>query len=114
MKHPTRPWPTSATLRPWQSEALANFQASELDDFLCASTPGAGKTTFGLRIAHDLLSSGEVERVAVVVPTRHLCRQWAREAALVGIQLDPWTENAQGAPARDFHGYVVTYQGVGA
>src|SRR4051794_13719581 len=110
----TGSWPASSELRPWQSEALDKYRASEMENFLCASTPGAGKTTFGLRIAHELLNSGEVERVAVVVPTRHLCRQWAREAALVGIQLDPWTENAQAGPARDYHGYVVTYQGVGA
>jgi superfamily II DNA or RNA helicase len=108
------PWPARAPLRPWQTEALATYQTSALDDFLCASTPGAGKTTFGLRIAHELLRREEVERIAVVVPTRHLCRQWAREAALVGIQLDPWTENSQAGPARDYHGYVVTYQGVGA
>src|SRR5688500_16580097 len=81
----TGPWPVSAALRPWQAEALATYQASEMENFLCASTPGAGKTTFGLRVAHELLNRGEVERVAVVVPTRHLCRQWAREAALVGI-----------------------------
>src|ERR1051326_6287458 len=102
------PWPASTALRPWQAEALAIYQANKADSFLCASTPGAGKTTFGLRIAHELLSRGQIERVAVVVPTRHLCRQWAREAALVGIQLDPWTENAQAGPARDFQGYVAT------
>jgi superfamily II DNA or RNA helicase len=114
MIHSTGPWPASSALRPWQTDALATYSASDMDDFLCASTPGAGKTTFGLRIAHELLSQGVVERVAVVVPTRHLCRQWAREAARVGIQLDPWTENTQAGPARDYQGYVVTYQGVGA
>ena len=114
MTNSTGPWPASGALRPWQTEALAVYRAGEMDNFLCASTPGAGKTTFGLRIAHELLNRGEVERIAVVVPTRHLCRQWAREAALVGIQLDPWTQNTPAGPARDYHGYVVTYQGVGA
>src|SRR5581483_2524622 len=102
------PWPASSALRPWQADALAAYQGNEGENFLCASTPGAGKTTFGLRIAHELLRCGEIERLAVIVPTRHLCRQWASEAARVGIQLDPWTENTQAGLARDYHGYVAT------
>src|SRR5581483_10049777 len=48
----TGPWPASSALRPWQADALAAYQGNEAESFLCASTPGAGKTTFGLRIAH--------------------------------------------------------------
>ena len=34
--------------------------------------PGAGKTTFGLRIAHELLNRGEVERVDDPLPPRRI------------------------------------------
>ena len=50
--------------------------------------PGAGKTTFALRIAAELLADGTVDAVTVVAPTEHLKTQWAQAAARVGIQLD--------------------------
>ena len=49
--------------------------------FLASATPAAGKTTFGLHIAHRMLSAGFVSRVVVAGPTTHICRQWAADAA---------------------------------
>jgi len=83
-------------------------------DFLAVATPGAGKTTFALRIASELLASGAVQGVTVVAPTEHLKTQWALAAAKVGIMLDPGFKNSQGATSADFHGVAVTYAGVAA
>ena len=84
------------------------------DDFLAVATPGAGKTTFALRIAAELLAAGTVEAVTVVTPTEHLKSQWADAGAAVGIELDPAFRNADVHTSTDFHGAVVTYAQVGA
>ena len=52
--------------------------AGAAEDFLAVATPGAGKTTFALRIAAELLADGTVDAVTVVAPTEHLKTQWAR------------------------------------
>ena len=83
------------------------------DDFMAVATPGAGKTTFALRIAAELLADGTVEAVTVVCPTEHLKTQWANAAARVGIQLDPTFRNSDVHSSRDFHGAVLTYAQVG-
>ncbi|WP_230689636.1 DEAD/DEAH box helicase [Catellatospora paridis] len=82
-------------------------------DFLAVATPGAGKTTFALRIAAELLADGSVDAVTVVAPTEHLKLQWAQAAARVGIQLDAMFRNADVHTSADFHGAVVTYAQVG-
>ena len=61
-------------LRQWQEEALAAYFAHEPRDYLAAATPGAGKTTFALRLAKELLARGNVRWVTVVAPTEHLKR----------------------------------------
>ena len=54
--YPARaPWGTAENLRAWQSEALDAYFSTEPKDFLAAATPGAGKTTFALRLATELL-----------------------------------------------------------
>jgi superfamily II DNA or RNA helicase len=83
--------------------------AHEGDAFLASATPAAGKTTFGLHVAHRLLMSGRVRRVAVVAPTTHVCRQWAADAARYGIALEPNRVNSAGAEPRDRCGVAVTY-----
>lgn len=83
-------------------------------DFLLAATPGAGKTTFALRVATELLSRREIAKVTVVCPTEHLKSQWADAAAHVGIQLDPAFTNAQLVAGAHFDGVCVTYAQVGA
>ncbi|WP_043994083.1 DEAD/DEAH box helicase [Leifsonia xyli] len=102
-------WGTAGKLRAWQAEALDAYFATEPRDFLAAATPGAGKTTFALRLATELLSRRTVERVTVVAPTEHLKRQWAEAASRVGLHLDPEFRNADGRPARHYKGIAVTY-----
>ncbi len=111
------PWGTAQNLRAWQAEALETYFDSDGPDgpgggprdFLAAATPGAGKTTFALRLASELLRRGIVNRLVVVAPTEHLKTQWADAAARVGIRLDPRFSNRHAAPARHFHGVAVTY-----
>ncbi len=100
-------------LRAWQRRALVEYLRQAPQDFLAVATPGAGKTTFALRVAAELLRDGTVEQVTVVAPTDHLKTQWAHAAAQAGIQLDPTFRNSEGATSRDFHGVVVTYAQVG-
>lgn len=111
---PPRPNPAdSPDLRAWQRKALVEYLRRRSEDFLAVATPGAGKTTFALRIAAELLADGTVEQVTVVAPTEHLKAQWASAASRVGIHLDPTFRNADIHSAADFHGAVVTYAQVG-
>src|SRR3989440_3307244 len=100
-------------LRSWQRRALVEYLRRRDEDFLAVATPGAGKTTFALRIAAELLAVRTVEAVTVVAPTEHLKNQWAAAADAVGIQLDPTFRNADVHSAADFHGAVLTYAQVG-
>ncbi|GAA1693935.1 DEAD/DEAH box helicase [Microbacterium sediminicola] len=111
------PWGTAQRLRAWQAEALDQyFEADGPDgpgsgprDFLAAATPGAGKTTFALRLATELLRRDVVDRIVVVAPTEHLKTQWADAAARVSLRLDPHFSNRHGRPARHYQGVAVTY-----
>jgi superfamily II DNA or RNA helicase len=96
-------------LRGWQRRALVKYLAAKPRDFLAVATPGAGKTTFALRIVAELLAEGTVETVTIVVPTEHLKIQWAQAAARVGIALDPRFSNSNSQTSDDYHGVVVTY-----
>jgi superfamily II DNA or RNA helicase len=107
-------WPDARPLRSWQQEATEAVRAHSSASFLASATPAAGKTTFGLHIAHRMLSAGFVSRVVVAGPTTHICRQWAADAARYGIDLEPNRPNADGPEARDFHGVAVTYQTIAA
>jgi superfamily II DNA or RNA helicase len=100
-------------LRAWQRRGLVEYLRRRDPDFLAVATPGAGKTTFALRIAAELLADRTVDAVTVVTPTEHLKHQWAGAAASVGIALDPGFRNADIHSAADFHGAVVTYAQVG-
>jgi superfamily II DNA or RNA helicase len=104
---------TFPSLRDWQRKALVTYLRRPGQDFMAVATPGAGKTTFALRIAAELLAHGTVEAVTVVCPTEHLKTQWAGAAARVGIQLDPTFRNSDVHSSRDFHGAVLTYAQVG-
>ena len=103
------PWGTADKLRAWQAAALEAYESSSPRDFLAVATPGAGKTTFALRVATDLLERGVVRRVTVVAPTEHLKRQWADAAARVGVRIDPSFRNSQGRHASAYDGVAVTY-----
>jgi superfamily II DNA or RNA helicase len=106
-------WGTAGALRAWQHEAVSTYLARGPRDFLTAATPGAGKTTFALRIATELLDRRTVERVIVVCPTEHLKTQWADAASRVGIRLDPTFRNSDAGYAAGYDGVVVTYAQVG-
>lgn len=98
-----------ATLRAWQRRALTKYLATKPRDFLAVATPGAGKTTFALRVAAELLGDRTVDEVTVVAPTEHLKHQWAESAARMGIALDSNFSNSTGQTSSDYHGVVVTY-----
>lgn len=98
----------SITLRLWQREALQKFMADQPATFMTVACPGAGKTTFALTAARQWLG-GQRRPVVVVVPTAHLKRQWADAALRFGLHLDPAWVAADGQPAPDMHGVVVTY-----
>ena len=100
---------TSARLRRWQHEALAEYESRHPEDFLVSATPGAGKTTFALTLAQRLLGSKAVTRVIVVAPTDHLRTQWADAAGAAGLVLDPTLKNSDGPVRPGSHGYVTTY-----
>ncbi len=101
-------------LRAWQQAALDVYLAGQHRDFLTVATPGAGKTTYALRLATELMDRRVVERVVVVAPTEHLKTQWAQAAARVGIPLDPEFSGARGGTSSDYLGIAVTYAGVAA
>ena len=103
------PWGTAGSLRAWQAAALEQYMAASPKDFLAVATPGAGKTTFALRIAVELMGAGVVEKVTIVCPTEHLKSQWAEAAGRVGIHIDPAFSNSQGMAGSHFDGVAVTY-----
>jgi superfamily II DNA or RNA helicase len=107
-------WPDARPLRSWQEEATAAVRGHLATSFLASATPAAGKTTFGLHIAHRMLSAEFVSRVVVVGPTTHICRQWATDAGRYGIDLEPNRPNSDGPESADFHGVAVTYQTIAA
>ncbi len=111
---PLPDWPDGRPLRAWQEEATEAVRAHSASSFLASATPAAGKTTFGLHIAHRMLRAGFVSRVVVAGPTTHICRQWAADAARYGIDLEPNRPNSDGPESADFHGVAVTYQTVAA
>ena len=107
-------WGTVPRLRKWQSEAVDRYLAALPRDFLAVATPGAGKTTFALTVAAELLQRRLVDRVTVVAPTEHLKTQWADAGARAGIPLDPAYSGGRGRTSADFKGVVMTYAGVAA
>ena len=104
---------SSQSLRAWQRVAFDRYQRAQPRDFLTVATPGAGKTTFALTIAADLLHRGVVQRIVIVTPTEHLKAQWAHAAERMGIAIDP-AMAGRGMLASDFQGFAVTYAGLAA
>ncbi|MEE2044894.1 DEAD/DEAH box helicase family protein, partial [Nocardiopsis tropica] len=101
-------------LRAWQREAFEEYFRREPRDFLAVATPGAGKTTFALTLATELLHRHAVRAITIVCPTEHLKKQWAEAAARFGIAIDPDFKNGQGALGRQYIGVAVTYAQVAA
>jgi len=105
-------WGTATKLRAWQTEAVQQYFTELPRDFLAVATPGAGKTTFALTVAAELLARRLVERLVIVAPTEHLKTQWAEAAALASIPIDPNFSAGAGRTSKDFVGVAVTYAGV--
>ncbi|WP_028656073.1 DEAD/DEAH box helicase [Nocardioides sp. J54] len=106
-------WGTAPSLRAWQSAALQDYLTRNPRDFLTVATPGAGKTTFALTVASELLGRRVVDRLVIVAPTEHLKQQWAEAAARAGIPVDPTYSAGAGKISSDYVGVAVTYAGVG-
>jgi superfamily II DNA or RNA helicase len=105
-------WGTATPLRAWQSAAMSAYFDRLPRDFLTVATPGAGKTTFALSVAAELLGRRLVDRVTIVAPTEHLKLQWAEAAGRAGIPIDPAYAAGRGRTSTDYLGIAVTYAGV--
>ncbi|HET8663841.1 MAG TPA: DEAD/DEAH box helicase [Nocardioides sp.] len=99
-------------MRAWQTAALTDYFTRSPRDYLAVATPGAGKTTFALSAAAEMLGRRMVDRVIVVAPTEHLKLQWAEAAARAGIPIDPTYSAGSGKTSADYVGVTVTYAGV--
>jgi superfamily II DNA or RNA helicase len=91
---------------------MTDYFARSPRDYLAVATPGAGKTTFALTVAAELLGRRIVDRVTIVAPTEHLKVQWAEAAARAGIPVDPTYAAGKGRTSKDYVGIAVTYAGV--
>lgn len=56
--NPSASLPADRPLRAWQEAALERVLTRPAGDFLASATPAAGKTTFGLRVAHGAEEAG--------------------------------------------------------
>ncbi len=104
----------SVTPRPWQQQFLKVFHERLLSssdlaqkDFLKVVAPGAGKTFGALWACKGAVERRIIDRMLVVVHTRHLLRHWRERANEIGLKLST-VERFHGSP--DFHGAVITYQ----
>lgn len=71
----------SGELRAWQEEAVRVVMPAILEEpVLVEACPGAGKTCFGLEIAHRLIQSAAISRVIVVVPSLEIAEGWLAAA----------------------------------
>ncbi len=105
-------WGTVKQLRAWQAAALTQYFETQPKDFLAVATPGAGKTSFALTLAANLLDRRIIDRIIIVAPTEHLKTQWAEAADKINIAIDPNFGVKQGKTSRDFAGIALTYAGV--
>ena len=103
---------STAPLRPWQRKALNRYLMAGSDDFMVVATPGAGKTTFALRVARELMDAGTITQIIIIAPTDHLKTQWAHAADRVGIRIDPKFSGTAGRTSSDYDGVAATYAGV--
>ena len=105
-------WGTAKSLRAWQAAALQQYAETQPRDFLAVATPGAGKTSFALTLAANLLARRQIDRIIIVAPTEHLKTQWAEAAARINLAIDPSFGVKQGRTSRDYVGIALTYAGV--
>lgn len=99
-------------LRDWQTDGHQKYIASLPQDALFVAVPGAGKTVMAHRLAHSLLTGGQITSVIVVAPSVALVEQWIESAhAKAGIELCALDTKAManGKYPSDFHGVATTY-----
>lgn len=77
--------------------------------FLVEATPGAGKTRFAIDVIREMMQTGRIQQVVVVVPTKRLETQWYEACAELGVKIDPQWHGSIGKLAGDVHGCAVTY-----
>ena len=109
----------TSSLRAWQLEALDVVLPLILSQpVLVEACPGAGKTHFGLEMAYRLLSSGDISRLIIVVPTLGICDGWldsasrASKAAPTIPLRGPRSWRAVNPIGDKYAGVVITYQGL--
>lgn len=99
------------SLRKWQYEALEKIKP--LSHPLIVATPGSGKTTFAIVSSLFYLKEYVEGKIIIVVPTKHLKKQWAESAGKFGVKMhDDWV-----APQKipdDYHGIILTYAQLGS
>lgn len=99
--------PKPTRLRPWQSAALEAWLSNGSRGIVAAAT-GTGKTTLALAAIAEFWDS--TARVAIVVPTIALQRQWVKALAdgfgLVRTQIG--TMGGDSTDIREGHGFIVS------
>lgn len=95
--------------RAWQDAALAAYFAAGRSDWLLSATPAAGKTRFSTTLSRQLLDSGAIGQVIVVVPSDALRLQWADNTQ---VRLRPITAISPPLLKAPYEGFIVTYQQV--
>jgi superfamily II DNA or RNA helicase len=112
----TQTAPATAPLRSWQAKALPIvLKKIGREPVLIEACPGAGKTRFGLEVIYNLIQSGQISRVLIVVPTLSIAMGWLREASSrsKGPSLalhGPGNWRAVNPIGDQFVGAVITYQ----
>ncbi len=105
----------TSTLRQWQQRALSRAierAESGESDFLAVACPGAGKTTWALTVAEELVRRRVIDLVVVVVPSDELRSQWARNTS-TGLSLREYDLRDVVVRKRGYDGVVTTYQALG-
>ena len=91
------------------ASGIGAVSAAKPQGFLTVATPGSGKTAIALRVVSELLADATIERITVVLPTKHLKTQWELAAAGFGLALDPKFSNSDTQTSAEYHGVVDTY-----
>lgn len=86
LKHPGPDYTVAEAISPfeWQTQALATWRETRRGTLEVVT--GAGKTVFAILAVADLVAESPNLRVSVLVPTKVLMYQWARElVSLLGV-----------------------------
>ena len=106
-------WPAARPLRSWQEEAIAAVRAHPRRPFLASATPAAGKTTFGLHIAHRMLRAASRASASPPRPPTSPASGPPTPPATASTS-SRTGPNSDGPEPRDRHGVAVTYQTLAA